>query len=68
MPIPVFHDDQHGTAIILLAAFKNGCQITGRKVEEAKVVLNGAGAAGIACISLLHIYGVKKENIIICDT
>jgi len=68
MPIPVFHDDQHGTAIILLAAFKNGCEISGRKVEDAKVVLNGAGAAGIACINLLHVYGVRKENIIICDT
>ncbi len=68
MPIPVFHDDQHGTAIITLAGFINGCHITGRKVAEAKVVLNGAGAAGIACINLLHIYGVKKENIIMCDT
>ena len=68
MPIPVFHDDQHGTAIIALAGFINGCLITGRKIEEAKVVLNGAGAAGIAVINLLHKYGVKKENIMICDT
>jgi malate dehydrogenase (oxaloacetate-decarboxylating)(NADP+) len=68
MPIPVFHDDQHGTAIITLAGFINGCHITGRKIDEAKVVLNGAGAAGIACINLLHKFGVKKENIIMCDT
>jgi len=68
MNIPVFHDDQHGTAIVTLAGFINGCHITGRKVEDCKVVLNGAGAAGIACIKLLHRYGVRKENITICDT
>lgn len=68
MPIPVFHDDQHGTAIICLAGFINACLITGRKVEDVKVVMSGAGAAAIATINLFHTYGVKKENIIICDS
>ncbi len=68
MPIPVFHDDQHGTAIVTLAGFINACFITGKNVAETKVVLNGAGAAGIACIKLLHNYGVLKENIVMCDT
>jgi malate dehydrogenase (oxaloacetate-decarboxylating)(NADP+) len=68
MPIPVFHDDQHGTAIVTLAGFINSCKITGRDPSTCKVVLNGAGAAGIACINLLHTYGVPKKNIVICDT
>lgn len=68
MPIPIFHDDQHGTAIVTLAGFINAMKITGKEVSKARVVLNGAGAAGIACITLLHRYGVPKENIIICDT
>jgi len=68
MPIPVFHDDQHGTAIVTLAGFINSCIITKREVADCKIVLNGAGAAGIACIKLLHNYGVKKENIVMCDT
>jgi malate dehydrogenase (oxaloacetate-decarboxylating)(NADP+) len=68
MDIPVFHDDQHGTAIVTLAGFINGLQITGREVKDTKIVLNGAGAAGIACVKLIHNYGVPKENIIICDT
>jgi malate dehydrogenase (oxaloacetate-decarboxylating)(NADP+) len=68
MPIPVFHDDQHGTAIVTLAGFINAMKITGKEVSKAKVVLNGAGAAGIACIKLLHKYGVPKEHIIMCDT
>ena len=68
MNIPVFHDDQHGTAIVTLAGFINGLHISGRKVSETKVVLNGAGAAGIACVKLIHNYGVPKENITICDT
>ncbi len=68
MPIPVFHDDQHGTAIVTLAGFINACHITNRKAEDSRVVLNGAGAAGIACIKLLHSYGVQKSNIIMCDT
>jgi malate dehydrogenase (oxaloacetate-decarboxylating)(NADP+) len=68
MPIPVFHDDQHGTAIVTLAGFINGLKITGKDVKKCKVVLNGAGAAGIACVKLLHLYGVPKANIVICDT
>lgn len=68
MPIPVFHDDQHGTAIVTLAGFINSCIITKRDVSKCKVVLNGAGAAGIACINLLHKYGVPKEMIVMCDT
>ena len=68
MPIPVFHDDQHGTAIVTLAGFINACFISGKNVADVKVVLNGAGAAGIACIKLLHNYGVPKENIVMCDT
>jgi len=68
MPIPVFHDDQHGTAIVTLAGFINSCIITKREPSKCKIVLNGAGAAGIACINLLHKYGVPKENIVMCDT
>lgn len=68
MNIPVFHDDQHGTAIVTLAGFINAVHLTGRQVKDTKVVLNGAGAAGIACIKLIHNYGVPKENIIMCDT
>ena len=68
MPIPVFHDDQHGTAIICLAGFINACHLTGRDVTETKVVVNGAGAAAIATINLFHNYGVKKENIVMCDS
>lgn len=68
MPIPVFHDDQHGTAIVCLAGFINACHLTGRKVEETTVVINGAGAAAIATTKLFHSYGVKKENIIMCDS
>lgn len=68
MPIPVFHDDQHGTAIICLAGFINACLITGRDVATTKVVVNGAGAAAIATINLFHNYGVLKENIVMCDS
>lgn len=68
MDIPVFHDDQHGTAIVCLAGLINAIKITERKVEDVKVVLNGAGAAGIACLRLMNNYGVKKENIVVCDT
>jgi malate dehydrogenase (oxaloacetate-decarboxylating)(NADP+) len=53
MNVPVFHDDQHGTAIVCLAGLINGCEITGRKFEDLKVVVNGAGAAGIACLKLV---------------
>lgn len=68
MPIPVFHDDQHGTAIICLAGFINALHITGRDIATTKVVVSGAGAAAIATITLLHKYGVKKENIVMVDT
>ena len=68
MDIPVFHDDQHGTAIISAAGVMNACHLTGRKLDEIKVVTNGAGAAGIACIELLKSMGVKSENVILCDT
>src|SRR5579871_5471950 len=68
MDIPVFHDDQHGTAIISAAGVINACHLTGRKLEDIKVVTNGAGAAGIACIELLKSMGVRSENVILCDT
>jgi malate dehydrogenase (oxaloacetate-decarboxylating)(NADP+) len=68
MNIPVFHDDQHGTAIITAAGLINAAHITGRNFSELKIVVNGAGAAGIACIELLIALGVKKENVIFCDT
>ena len=68
MDIPVFHDDQHGTAVICLAGLINSCEITGRKFEDLKVVVNGAGAAGIACLNLIQSYGAKKENCLMCDT
>jgi malate dehydrogenase (oxaloacetate-decarboxylating)(NADP+) len=68
MDIPVFHDDQHGTAIICLAGFINAMKLTGRDVATTRVVMSGAGAAAIATINLFHKYGVRKENIIMCDT
>ena len=68
MDIPVFHDDQHGTAIICLAGFINACHLTGRKVEDTRIVMSGAGDAEIATINLLHKYGVQKKNIVMCDT
>ena len=68
MSIPVFHDDQHGTAIVCLAGLINAVHIAGKEISTIKLVLNGAGAAGIACIRLMHNYGVRKENIIVCDT
>ncbi len=68
MDIPVFHDDQHGTAIISAAGVINAAHLTGRKLEDLKVVCNGAGAAGIACIELLKSMGVKSDNAILCDT
>ena len=66
MDIPVFHDDQHGTAIVTLAGLINALKLTGRTVEETKVVVNGAGAAGIAVVKLLSGYGFP--DIIMCDT
>ncbi len=65
--IPVMHDDQHGTAIISAAGLLNACYITGRKLEDVKVVVNGAGAAAIACTSLIKSMGVKHENVLMCD-
>jgi malate dehydrogenase (oxaloacetate-decarboxylating)(NADP+) len=68
MKIPVMHDDQHGTAIIAAAGLVNACLITGRKFEDIKVVVNGAGASAIACTSLIKSMGVRHENVIMCDS
>jgi malate dehydrogenase (oxaloacetate-decarboxylating)(NADP+) len=67
MNIPVMHDDQHGTAIISAAGLINACEITGRKLSEVKVVVNGAGAAAIACTALIKSMGVRGDNVIMCD-
>ncbi len=66
--IPVFHDDQHGTAIIATAGVMNAAEVVGKKMEELKVVVNGAGAAGISCAKMLISCGVKQENLIMCDS
>lgn len=66
--IPVFHDDQHGTAIISGAALLNAVELAGKKLEDIKVVYNGAGASGIACAKFHISLGVKKENVLMCDT
>ena len=68
MDIPVFHDDQHGTAIIAAAGLINALHLTGRDLKTAKVVCNGAGAAAIACIELIKSMGVRHDNVILCDT
>jgi len=68
LDIPVFHDDQHGTAIISAAAILNGLEIQGKKIDEVKVVFSGAGAAAISCAKLYKDIGVKAENIIMCDS
>ncbi|MGD0698191.1 MAG: NADP-dependent malic enzyme [Terriglobia bacterium] len=68
MSIPVMHDDQHGTAIISGAALLNGLELVGKRLDSAKVVFNGAGAAGIACAEHYIRLGVRRENIILCDT
>ncbi|MFN7038933.1 MAG: NADP-dependent malic enzyme [Alphaproteobacteria bacterium] len=68
MDIPVFHDDQHGTAIITLAGLINAAYLTNRDFKNLKVVVNGAGAAGIACLELIKAMGVQDENVILCDT
>lgn len=65
--IPVFHDDQHGTAIVTAAGIINAAHITGRQLSDLKIVANGAGSAGIACIELLKHMGVKHENVLLCD-
>ena len=67
MNIPVFHDDQHGTAIICAAGLINACLLTRRKLSEVRVVVNGAGAAAIACTELMKAMGVAHENVIMCD-
>ena len=68
MDIPVFHDDQHGTAIIACAGMINAMDLTGRDIKQAKLVCNGAGAAGIACLDLLRAMGMPRENITLVDT
>jgi len=68
MDIPVFHDDQHGTAIITAAGLINALHITGRDIKTAKLVCNGAGSAGIACIELIKALGMPHENVVLCDT
>ena len=68
LDIPVFHDDQHGTAIIAAAGMINALSLTGRDFKTTKIVCNGAGAAGIACLELLEAIGVPHDNLILCDT
>ena len=68
MDIPVFHDDQHGTAIIATAGMMNALLLTGRDVKQTKLVVNGAGAAGIACLDLVKAMGFAPENVLLCDT
>ena len=68
MDIPVFHDDQHGTAIITASGLINALFLTNRKISEAKIVVNGAGAAAIACIDLIVAMGALQKNIILCDS
>jgi malate dehydrogenase (oxaloacetate-decarboxylating)(NADP+) len=67
MKIPVFHDDQHGTAIIVAAAVRNALLLTGKRLEEIKIVASGAGAAALACLNLLASLGARRENIWVCD-
>ncbi|WP_163717084.1 NADP-dependent malic enzyme [Mangrovibacterium lignilyticum] len=68
LDIPVMHDDQHGTAIISSAAFLNALEVAGKKIEEVKVVVNGAGASAMACSKLYFSLGVKRENLVMCDS
>ena len=67
LDIPVFHDDQHGTAIITTAALINALDISNKKIDKAKIVINGAGASAIACANLFKLLGVKNENLVMCD-
>ncbi len=67
MKIPVFHDDQHGTAIVTAAGILNALEITRRKIETVKIACNGAGAAALACLDLLVSFGASKDNILVCD-
>ncbi|HET6605664.1 MAG TPA: NADP-dependent malic enzyme [Rhodopila sp.] len=68
MDIPVFHDDQHGTAIVAAAGLINACHVTGRSLKETRLVVNGAGAAAIACVELLKAMGMRPDHVILCDT
>jgi len=68
LDIPVFHDDQHGTAIIAAAGILNALHLTGRELAEARMVVNGAGAAGVACAELLKAMGMKPDHVVLCDT
>src|ERR1700740_3665321 len=68
LDVPVFHDDQHGTAIIASAGLLNALDLTGRDIADTRLVCNGAGAAGIACLELLRAIGFRPENLILCDT
>ena len=68
LDIPVFHDAQHGTAIIAAAGLINACHITGRELKDLKVAVSGAGAAGLSCAGLIRHLGVKPENILMCDS
>ena len=66
--VPVFHDDQHGTAIIAAAGLLNSAMLTNRKLEDMKIVVNGAGAAAISCVELIKRLGGRNENVILCDS
>ncbi len=68
LDIPVFHDDQHGTAIIVTAGLINGLHLTGRALKDTRLVVNGAGAASIACVELIKAMGMPHDNVIICDS
>ena len=68
MDIPVFHDDQHGTAIVAAAGLINACHLTGRDLKSVKLVINGAGAAAVACAELVKAMGIHPQNVILCDT
>jgi malate dehydrogenase (oxaloacetate-decarboxylating)(NADP+) len=68
LPIPVFHDDQHGTAIVAVAGLINALHLTGRDLKDVKMVVNGAGAASIACVELLKSMGLPHDQVILCDT
>ncbi len=68
MNIPVFHDDQHGTAIISSAALLNGLELVGKKIEDVKVAVSGAGAAAIACVNVMVGLGVQRKNVFMCDS
>ena len=67
LDIPVFHDDQHGTAIVVAAAVRNGLRIAGKKLEDVKLVCSGAGAAALACLNLLLVMGLRRENVYVSD-